>query len=745
MPNSKNDDVLLKNLVPLNTLSEDQLGHLLSQIVIEKVKKGEYLFREGDTDHQNIYLLSGTVALLSGQKEMDLISSGTPTARFALAHQLPRKHSAQARTNVSFVRIDSRLLSDMLARSHSASYEVKDIEQPSSDDWMTLLLQSPVFQQIPPANLQRVMMRMEEIKVEEGDVIINQGEEGDYFYLISEGECCVTRSPEAGHAPVELARLRAGKGFGEEALISNKSRGSSVTMMTDGVLVRLSKRDFIELVKQPLSRSVDYERATEMIEKGALWLDVRTPEEYEEGHLPGAINLPFFSLRFQASSLTLDRAYVVYGEEVGQSATAAYLLTERGAEIFVIESNWEQIAELAGMSQQGDTAATNNVIDFNRESEEDADATEGVGVPQSVVDRLQNELSEAHRQFEQELEQRHTEIKLLRQALAVAKSRMQTGEESAKNAQALQQEVASLRESLATAESRLADGESLGAERQDLQDRVEELAQALETARADLDRAKQNHETASQQNDRLNHQLEQLQSRHEENEGRLKEQITELQFQLENANESQQETQQQGSQLSAEIESLKSENSQLRQDADTYRGQSAEEREVILKERDELQQRYQEAEDQHQQQTDELKATRDERDRLAESLEQTHRNMTAEAAELEQQLESIQHELTQAHSELQQQQAERQQQADELQAIAEERDRLTGSLQQTQQSMTEEAAELERKLESTQHELTQAHSELQQQQAERQQQADELQAIAEERDRLTDSLQQTQQ
>ena len=67
-----------------------------------------------------------------------------------------------------------------------------------------------------------------------------------------------------------------------------------------------------------------------MIEKGALWLDVRTPEEYEEGHLPGAINLPFFSLRFQASSLTLDRAYVVYGEEVGQSATAAYLLTERG-------------------------------------------------------------------------------------------------------------------------------------------------------------------------------------------------------------------------------------------------------------------------------------------------------------------------------------------------------------------------------------------------------------------------------
>ena len=92
VPNSKSDDVLLKNLVPLNTLSEEQLGHLLSQIVVEKAKKGDYLFREGDTDHQNVYLLSGTVALLSGQKEMDLISSGTPTAR------LPWRISCRANT-----------------------------------------------------------------------------------------------------------------------------------------------------------------------------------------------------------------------------------------------------------------------------------------------------------------------------------------------------------------------------------------------------------------------------------------------------------------------------------------------------------------------------------------------------------------------------------------------------------------------------------------------------------------------
>ncbi len=457
VPNSKSDDALLKNLVPLNTLSDEQLGVLLSRVSVEKAKKGEYLFREGDTDHQNIYLLHGTIALLSGQKEMDLVSSGTQTARFALAHQLPRKHSAQARTTVTYVRIDSRMLSDILARSHSASYEVSDIEQPSSGDWMSLLLQSPVFQQIPPANLQRVMMRMEEIEVSAGDVIIRQGDEGDYFYLISRGEVSVTRSPEANHPPVELAKLKVGKGFGEEALISDKPRGSTVTMLSDGVLVRLNKQDFIQLVKQPLSRTVSYKIACEEVEGGALWLDVRTPEEYEAGHLPGAINLPFFSLRFQASSLTMDRPYIVYGDEVGQSATAAYLLTERGAEVFVLELDWVELEEVAGLRKKPDEEApVSNVIDFNRDNDDPIAQVRRLAETQrQEIEGLQQSLDEANAAYEEELKQRQIEIKLLKQALSVAKERAEGGEREGEAAAQLRREAETLRESLAQAEAQL--------------------------------------------------------------------------------------------------------------------------------------------------------------------------------------------------------------------------------------------------------------------------------------------------
>ncbi len=683
VPNSKSDDALLKNLVPLNTLSEEQLGVLLSRVSVEKAKKGEYLFREGDTDHQNIYLLHGTIALMSGQKEMDLVSSGTQTARFALAHQLPRKHSAKARTAVTYVRIDSRLLSDILARSHSASYEVSDIEQPSSGDWMSLLLQSPVFQQIPPANLQRVMMRMEEVMVSAGDVIIRQGDEGDYFYLISKGECSVTRTPEAGHAPVELAKLRVGKGFGEEALISDKPRGSTVTMLTDGVLVRLNKQDFIQLVKQPLSRTVSYDQACDEVGGGALWLDVRTPEEYEAGHLPGAINLPFFSLRFQASSLTMDRPYMVYGAEVGQSATAAYLLTERGAEVFVLDMGWEELAQAAGLGEEeGPESPVSNVIDFNRDAEDAAgQAKRQVDDQRHEIDRLKRELAEAHAAHEEEVKQRHTEIKLLKQALEVARERSQGDAATTQANEAQSQETGQLRESLERAESE------------------------LDNLRQKLEQTRNLGEEFRQQSKELQSQLQESQQRYESREGKLKEELTALRMQLESSGEADRLL----ADKTRQLEQLKSEMTALEESSERYRQQAADDLARLTAERFELesslqqlQERQAEAKADEQQHMSGLQQSLDE---ARAALEAKGRENDTRLAEANGQVERLQAELQSLQAELDRanqrsSEVEGQVNGEKL-LLQQQIDNLKQTLDQqeaSQQSLQQEKVELEAQL-----------------------------------------------
>ena len=118
--------------------------------------------------------------------------------------------------------------------------------------------------------------------------MIHQGDEGDYFYILSKGSCSVTRKVASNGWEVPLAELSAGDCFGEEALVSEAKRNATITMLTDGTLMRLSKRDFLELLKKPMVHYVDYERATTMVKNGGTWLDVRVPEEHARQALKGS-------------------------------------------------------------------------------------------------------------------------------------------------------------------------------------------------------------------------------------------------------------------------------------------------------------------------------------------------------------------------------------------------------------------------------------------------------------------------
>jgi rhodanese-related sulfurtransferase len=136
---------------------------------------------------------------------------------------------------------------------------------------------------------------------------------------------------------VPLAELSTGDCFGEEALVSEAKRNATITMLTDGTLMRLSKRDFLELLKKPLVHYVDYEHAAAMVKSGGTWLDVRVPEEHARQALNGSINVPLSTLRDRASKLSANQLYIICCDTGRRSAAAAFLLTQRGFEVYVLE------------------------------------------------------------------------------------------------------------------------------------------------------------------------------------------------------------------------------------------------------------------------------------------------------------------------------------------------------------------------------------------------------------------------
>ncbi len=331
---------ILRKFSPLDSLKPENLAALVKKSRIHSLQAGRSLFKEGDTDKSAIFLVSGDIELRAKDKIIKTISANTPEALHALAPVLPRKISARALNPVKYLTVDSDLLDVLLTWDQTGSYEVGDIQtdaRDESDDWMTKLLQTKALYNIPAANIQAMFMRMEQINKKEGDIIIKQGDEGDYFYVVVSGRCAVTRETPLNEEGIKLAELRIGDTFGEEALISEAKRNATVKMLTDGSLMRLSKEEFQTLLKEPMLNLLDIDQAKELVQNGAQWLDVRLPSEFGNSHLDNAINIPLYFIRLKLKTLSTETKYIAYCDTGRRSSAAAYILTERGYNCSVLK------------------------------------------------------------------------------------------------------------------------------------------------------------------------------------------------------------------------------------------------------------------------------------------------------------------------------------------------------------------------------------------------------------------------
>ena len=331
---------LLRFFSPLDGLKNENLRALASKTSVREMGQGRVLFKEGDTDKRTVYLVSGAVDLLSEGHIVGTIRGGTADAKHALAPVLPRRCTARvASDRIEYLSIDSDLLDVLITWDQTGTYEVGELQAGSSagDDWMTLLLQSRAFHKIPPANLQAVFMRMQRIDYAAGDTVIRQGDEGDYFYAIVKGRCTVTRETPLNKEGIKLAELGIGDTFGEEALISGAKRNATVTMLTDGTLMRLAKEDFATLLNEPMIHWVSFEEAKGIVAGGGRWLDVRLPSEFEHCHFDNSINVPLYFVRLKLKTLDASVPYVVCCDNGRRSSAAAYILSERGFDTHVLQ------------------------------------------------------------------------------------------------------------------------------------------------------------------------------------------------------------------------------------------------------------------------------------------------------------------------------------------------------------------------------------------------------------------------
>eukprot|EP01038_Epipyxis_sp_PR26KG_P011493 gene11493-15396_t len=234
------------------------------------------------------------------------------------------------------------------------------------------------FAGLTPQALISAAQNMDEVYFNEGDIIIQQDEIGDSFYVLEYGLVSVTRKAninDYGEVPKELARLGKNSHFGEVALLTSEPRSATITVISNTAKVlRMTKVKFDELLNTTTSLLAENRRiiGKDVLESVALFkslnhinkkklLDVMQPISFLANTYicrQGSIGSTFYILTEGTCRVTLnsdDRAEV----EVGKLRPGDFF-----GEIALIEPSNKRTANV--ISNESVSCLTLSRNDFNR-------------------------------------------------------------------------------------------------------------------------------------------------------------------------------------------------------------------------------------------------------------------------------------------------------------------------------------------------------------------------------------------
>jgi rhodanese-related sulfurtransferase len=342
----------LSTLAPLAGMSKERLAELAEVAVVERAHRGSDPLQGRRDAAQSVFLLAGELLVAYEGGGTLVLVGGSEDAFQALNRQKAKLSRTKAITDVDLLAIDDEVLDilstwDQVAAGGSGdggstmARAVRSDARLITGAFSLSNLRSGAFAQLPVAHIDELLKRFERVKTARGDVVIKEGDEGDFYYVIESGRFQVERL--VGGAKVVLAELMGGDAFGEEALVSEAKRNATVLALGEGELLRLRRNDFNELLREPLLKRSGFEEAAERVRRGALWLDVRYPSEYQYDKLPGAINVPLAEVRNMFAVLDRSKEYVAYCQSGRRSAAAAFLFAQRGFKVWLLEGGLRSV------------------------------------------------------------------------------------------------------------------------------------------------------------------------------------------------------------------------------------------------------------------------------------------------------------------------------------------------------------------------------------------------------------------
>lgn len=222
------NDVLSKSFL-FNALSKDDLKVILGAFLEKKIPAGERIIQEGDDGDVMFLIESGAFDCIKkidgSDKVVKKCGQGDVFGELALLYNCPRAASVEATEDSVVWQLDRETFSHI----------VRDASAKRREAFQDFLKTVPLFKPLET--------------LEAGQKILKQGDPGDTFYLVEEGELVATKKRESGQEEEVLAYKR-GDYFGELALLKNEPRAASVEAKTEARVCKIDRKSFKNILGQ---------------------------------------------------------------------------------------------------------------------------------------------------------------------------------------------------------------------------------------------------------------------------------------------------------------------------------------------------------------------------------------------------------------------------------------------------------------------------------------------------------------
>lgn len=304
----------------LDSISQQKLEQLVNNDSLYSAVSGDIVIDNDTQMKDHLILLDGKVELQRISPVQDA-NDKSHTKILNASNQKPKtifsamsNMRVRALTNIKYVLINADTIDELLGGSSDNS----------------LMRCIATKHHLPKDIIDKIEHKVEYIKVEAGQIIINESDKADNYYLIDGGEAEIVRSdPFTGEKSV-VGQIGVGDGFGEEALVQDGFRNATVRMLTPGKLMVLQGDVFKKHVQSVLCQEIEIEDAYEMLQKqSATLIDCRYDMEYDDCHIAGATLIPLHEFRERIGGLDRNAVHLIYCRSGRRSKAAAFLMQER--------------------------------------------------------------------------------------------------------------------------------------------------------------------------------------------------------------------------------------------------------------------------------------------------------------------------------------------------------------------------------------------------------------------------------